>query len=122
MSGASGVVLHAPGQADAGEAARGHGSRAQRAAELLREIHDLRAALHEALEQYERRVDGQLAEVVRALHRPGTGGGLPAGKTLGVMLGAIAQAELKPQRGRARDLVRIQELVAQLTELATPKG
>jgi hypothetical protein len=130
MSGPSGAALEAPEEPDAERTVRGlpgwmgpggRRGRAERAGELLREIHALRAALHQALEQYERRVDGQLAEVVRALHQGG-GDGLPQGRTLGVMLDAIRDSELKPQRGRAKDLVRIQELVAELTELATPKG
>jgi hypothetical protein len=130
MSGPSGAAVAAPDEGRAGDgvralprwiaprAGRGRGARAE---ELLREIHALRTAMREALEQYERRVSGQLAEVVRSLHQGG-GDGLPDGKTLGVMLRALHATELKPQRGRAKDLVRIQELVAELTELATPKG
>jgi hypothetical protein len=33
---------------------------------------------------------------------------------------AIRAVELEPDRGRARDLVRLHELVAELTELLTP--
>jgi hypothetical protein len=102
--------------------ARAAGARAKRVdrtEELLREIHSLREAIRESMEQYERRVNGQLAEVVRALHRGENH--LPAIRTSEVMLRAMRGTELKPHRGRAKDLVRIQELVAELTELITPK-
>ncbi|HEU4561373.1 MAG TPA: hypothetical protein VFS20_26200 [Longimicrobium sp.] len=84
------------------------------------EVEALRPVLEEAVQQYELRITAQLVEIVRALHAQSSAvPRLPSVKTTSAMLQAIRSVELKPARGRAKDLVRLHELVAELTELLT---
>jgi hypothetical protein len=94
------------------------GRRAHLARELVREVDGLRPVLRDMVTEYEARLARQLAEVVGALTpesafttRP------PPARTTSAMLRAIRSIELKPSRGRAKDLVQLQELVATLTEM-----
>lgn len=87
---------------------------------VVSEVEALRPAMEEAVRQYEVRTAAQIGEILRALQgesailaRP------PSVKTTSAMLRAIEALELKPGRGRAKDLVRLHELVAELTELLT---
>ena len=98
--------------------------RIQLAQELVLEIQALRPTLHEALEHYQARMTGQITEVLRHLQGDDEGRPprVPPVKTAAAMLHAIRAAEMKPRKGRAKDLVRLQELVAHLTELLPPRG
>jgi hypothetical protein len=90
---------------------------------VVSEVEALRPILDEAVRQYELRTAAQLSEILRALQ--GESAALarpPTVKTTSAMLRAIQAVELKPARGRAKDLVRLHELVAELTELLTPEA
>lgn len=88
---------------------------------VVAEIEALRPVVHEAVQQYELRIIAQLAEIQRALLGESAAlARLPPVKTTSAMLRAIRHVELKPARGRPKDLVRLHELVAELTELLTP--
>ena len=98
--------------------------RIQLAQELVLEIQTLRRSLHDSLEQYELRMSAQIAEVLRGLQGADEDAPprAPAVKTSTAMLRAIRGTEVKPRKGRAKDLVRLQELVAQLTEMLPPRN
>lgn len=88
---------------------------------VVSEVESLRPILEEAVRQYELRTSAQISEILRALQ--GESAALarpPSVKTTSAMLCAIQSVELKPARGRAKDLARLHELVAELTELLTP--
>lgn len=115
-----------PAPADAAPAAsfeRVHDRRRIRLAqELVLEIQSLRTTLQESVESYEQRMSAQISEVLRHLQGPeGEPPHAPAVKTAAAMLRAIRETEVKPRKGRAKDLVRLQELVAQLTEMLPPR-
>jgi hypothetical protein len=87
--------------------------------ETIAELEGLRRTLEEISERYQLRVSGQFAELVSILEA-----GLnaddrtaPASATLAVMLDRIHKTELKPRKGRAKDLVRLQDLAGELTEM-----
>jgi hypothetical protein len=87
---------------------------------VVAEVEALRPALEEAVRQYEVRIAAQIAEILRSLQ--GESASLarpPPVKTTSAMLRALQEVELRPARGRAKDLVRLHELVAELTELLT---
>jgi hypothetical protein len=91
--------------------------------EVAHEVEALRGVLEEAVRQYEVRTAAQLSEVLRALYAgSSTVPRLPPARTTTAMLRAIRAVELKPARGRAKDLVRLHELVGELTELLTPES
>lgn len=115
-------VVPDPGPA-APAAPRTGGRRVRGVREVVAEVEALRPVLEQAVRQYELRIAAQLEEIVRALQ----GGSpaldhLPRVRTTTAMLRAIHAAQLKPERGRAKDLVRLHELVAELTELLTPES
>ena len=96
--------------------------RVERVREVAGEVEALRPVLRQAVEQYEQRIAAQLTEIVRALHGESyVLPRIPSVKTTSAMLRALRSVELKPARGRAKDLVRLHELVAELTELLTPE-
>jgi hypothetical protein len=109
-------------EAEAKRAERGkRGRRMETLREVVVEVEALRPLLREVVEQYELRIAAQLAEVLRALHGESAAFAQPPSiRTTSAMLRAIRQVEIKPARGRAKDLVRLHELVAELTELLTP--
>jgi hypothetical protein len=97
------------------------GRRVILARQLMAEIEGLQPVLQELVQQYELRMTAQLAEILRTLN--GEAGRLPrfpAARTSAAMLRALRTTDLKPRKGRAKDLVRLQELVAELTEMLPP--
>jgi hypothetical protein len=84
---------------------------------LVIELHTLRLQAQDAVEQYTLRVNAQLAEVLRLAEGEGTAGEKPRrlpAKLAAAMLARLRDVKLKPKKGRAKDLVRIQELVEEL--------
>ncbi len=87
--------------------------------ETIAELEGLRRTLEEISERYQLRVSGQFAELVSILEA-GLGAGdrtAPAAPTLAKMIERIHKTELKPRKGRAKDLVRLQDLAGELTEM-----
>ena len=84
---------------------------------LVIELHTLRLQAQDAVEQYTLRVNAQLAEVLRLAEGEGAAGEKPRrlpAKLAAAMLAQLRDLKLKPKKGRAKDLVRIQELVEEL--------
>lgn len=106
-----------------GPRGRRGGRRVRMVRSVVAEVEALRPVLEEAVQQYELRVTAQLAEILRALRGDSAAlPHLPSVRTTTAMLRAIHSVELKPARGRPKDLVRLHELVAELTELLTPES
>ena len=99
------------------------GRRVILARQLMTEIEGLQPVLQELVQQYELRITAQLAEILRVLNGDEAGRlpRFPAAKTSTAMLRALRATDLKPRKGRAKDLVRLQELVAELTEMLPPR-
>ncbi len=99
------------------------GRRVILARQLMTEIGELQPLLQELVQQYELRITAQLAEILRTLNGDEAGRlpRFPAAKTSAAMLRALRATDLKPRKGRAKDLVRLQELVAELTEMLPPR-
>jgi len=100
------------------------GRRVILARQLMMEIEGLHPLLQELVQQYELRIAAQLAEILRTLNGDESGNlpRFPAAKTSAAMLRVLRATDLKPRKGRAKDLVRLQELVAELTEMLPPRG
>jgi hypothetical protein len=82
---------------------------------LAREIRGLREVLRETLEHYTARVDGELAAVLSRLEGEGARPLVPRSAVSRRILERMGEVRLKPEKGRAKDLVRIQKLVADLS-------
>ena len=100
-------------------ARNGHKKRDQTTQELLLQLKELRVNVDEVAEQFRLRVSGQLAEIARAVEGRDL---LPKQKRLSAkaaaqMLAEVQQLSLKPRKGRAKDLVRLQELAKKLSAL-----
>ena len=102
--------------------ADGHLSRRQELArEVVLEIHALRVALDDALQTFGARVHGNLAGAARRLEASALGESeapLPSAKALGGLLQDLRAVKLKPRKGRAKDLNRIDRVAEELAELA----
>lgn len=97
----------------------GHNGRKKRdlvADELLLELRELRANLDELTEQFRLRMGGQLIDILQAVE----GVGLEpkpkrlSAKTTAALLREIRAQPLKPHKGRAKDFVRLQNLLKSL--------
>lgn len=99
------------------------GRRVRMVRSVVAEVEALRPVMEEAVRQYELRIAAQLAEILRTLRGESAAlSRLPPVRTTTAMLQAIQSIDLKPARGRPKDLVRLHELVAELTELLTPES
>ncbi len=88
------------------------------------EIHALRAALDEALQNFGARAHGELAAAARRLEESALGESetpLPSAKALGILLHDLRGVKVKPRKGRAKDLSWIARVAEQLGELAEEK-
>jgi hypothetical protein len=102
---------------------RGGSRRVEMVRRVVAEVEALRPAMEEAVQQYELRITAQLAEILRTLRGESAAlARLPSVKTSSALLKALRSVEIKPSRGRPRDLVRLHELDAELTELLTPES
>jgi hypothetical protein len=99
------------------------GRRAELNERLLVQLDALRAALAEMLERYELRVAGRLNELDQQV-RGDDSLDLPPRpltvKSAEAVLAAIDGVKLKPKKGRAKDLARIEALIDRLGEIAPP--
>ena len=95
----------APGAATASERRR-----ATPAEQLATELLSVKKALDGAVAEFAARVSGQLAEVLRAT----AGEKPPAKRTVKDMIVKVQVVKLKPEKGRVKDLARMQRLAAEL--------
>jgi hypothetical protein len=81
--------------------------------QLVAGVLDLKKALDQTTTQFSARVSEQLGEVLRALEsrKPALKGVVKG------MVGRIHDVRLKPEKGRLKDLVRIQDLVEDLVAM-----
>ena len=93
------------------------------AEELLRELKELRTNLDELTEHFKLRIAGELAEITQAIEgkaiqaKPKR---LPV-KVTAAMLKAVQEQAVKPRKGRAKDLAKLQNLVRTLAALLPPE-
>ncbi len=87
--------------------------RATPAEQLATEMLSVKEALDGAVTQFGVRISGQLAEVLRALQ----GSEPPSKRTVKEMILKVQDLRLKPERGRIKDLLRLQVLADDLVEL-----
>lgn len=100
------------------KAKRRTGEKRARLNEAVRlELHALRAALTQALESYEVRTGGRIADMLRTLEGDDSLDLPPRRLTVAqaqAALDEIAKVSVNPEKGRLRELRRIQRLVRQL--------
>ncbi len=87
--------------------------RATPAEQLATELLSVKEALDGAVAQFGVRVSGELAEVLRALQGPEP----PSKRTVKGMIVKVQDVKLRPERGRIKDLLRLQVLAGDLLEL-----
>ena len=86
---------------------------------LLSELELLRVRVDESTEQFSLGVKARIDEIVHALSRsgaPDAGHVLPEPRLVKKMVQRLKAHARRPPRGRAKDLKRIHDLVALLTE------
>lgn len=102
-----------------GPTGNGAGSRkkkkAELAEELVSELGRLRGTLDEVVDHYRLRVGGDIAALLQAIQGSGETQALSP-KVTGTMLAELRETRLKPDKGRAKDLVRLQRLVRRLSD------
>ncbi len=87
--------------------------RATPAEQLATELLSVKEALDGAVAQFGVRISGQLSEVLRALQ----GSEPPSKRALKEMIVKVQDVKLRPERGRIKDLLRLQALADDLVEL-----
>jgi hypothetical protein len=85
--------------------------------QFVTELLSLKQALDAAVSGFGARISGQLADVLRATE----GAKPPAKRTLRAMVARIQDVKLKPEKGRIKDLVRLQRLADDLAELLSER-
>jgi hypothetical protein len=93
-------------------------------ADVLNELHALRASLKRMVETYTLRVDGRLAEMVQLLEGDSGIDQPPRLLTLQAadqILAEIGAADLKPEKGRPGDFRRLQRVTRRLRTFASPE-
>ncbi len=87
--------------------------------DLIRELALLRTRVDESTEQFSLGVKARIDEIVHALSRagaPDAGHLLPEPRLVKKMVQRLRAHGLRPDRGRAKDLKRIHDLVSLLSE------
>jgi len=103
-----------------GASKAGSDKRRTMAERLSRELEGVRSLLREALEQYDMRLNSKLASlqsVMRGEANVDEGRLLPSAKRMTSMLEDIRKLKVKPKKGRAKSLLRLEELVDSLQEI-----
>ncbi len=98
------------GKAAAGPTTASGRRRATPAEQLATELLAVTKALDGAVAEFGARVSGQLAEVLRAT----AGAEPPAKRTVRDMIAKVQGVKLKPEKGRVKDLARLQRLADDL--------
>jgi hypothetical protein len=81
--------------------------------QLATEVLSAKDALDGAMAQFGARVSGQLAEVLTAIAGPEP----PAKRTVKEMIVKVREVKLKPERGKIKDLARLQRLADDLVDM-----
>lgn len=105
------------GNAAAATAAASGRRRATPAEQLVTELLSAKEALDGAVGEFGARISGQLAEVIRAIE----GIESPAKRTVKDMIVKVQDVKLKPEKGRIKDLVRLQKLVDDLVDMLSER-
>ena len=109
---------HAP--SDNGVAPRKK-KRDEQAEVLTAELTQLRATLDEMIEHYRLRIGGEISELIDAVHGSNGKPHAPPAKVTSAILQELHETPLKPQKGRAKEFVRLQQLVRRMNELLPPE-
>jgi hypothetical protein len=105
-----------------GAAPAGKKKRAELTEQLRYELRELRTTLDELIDHYRLRVGGQIAELEQSLTEvTDPAAKLPPVKVSNHILTRLHDQSFKPKKGRAKDLVKLQELVKELSELLPPE-
>jgi len=96
------------------DASGGKGSeRTRRLVDARRELAGLEADWRESLSHYTLRLDAQFKELSRRLESPGRAKkGTPSAREAESVYDALAHARVKPGKGRAKDLRRVEAALA----------
>jgi hypothetical protein len=92
----------------------------RRNGELVREIKYLKSITKDAVDRYSLKVYACLVNIVRILESPNRKRQMvkkPNDKTIREMLSCIRSLRVKPKKGRAKDLVRIEAVAKKLDGL-----
>jgi len=93
---------------------------ARRNKELVRELKYLRSTARDVLVRHSIKINARLADMARILDsRSGNMNKArkPNDKVMGQMLSCIHSLRVKPKKGRAKDLLRIESIVKKLDDL-----
>ena len=88
--------------------------------ELIREIKYLRSMTKDVAGRYSLRINASLVNITRVLESPDRKRKAvkkPADKTVREMLACVRSLKVKPKKGRAKDLVRIESIAKKLDDL-----
>ena len=92
----------------------------RRNGELIREIKYLRSVVKDVVGRYSLRVHACLVGIVRILESPNRKiqqVRKPNDKTMREMLSCIRSLKVKPKKGRAKDIVRIETIIKKMDKL-----
>jgi predicted transcriptional regulator len=115
-----------PAKSKAGAAAKARDAvskakRGQPVQQLIQEIEKVRAALLDALEHYRERLTSQLDNLKENLDAD-SAGRLLSDKKVASLLEEIHSIRLKPEKGRVKDLARLQELIKRLGKVVPERS
>ena len=86
---------------------------------LNQALHSLRDDAETAIQHYALRTQAALADMIARLDAPQEPAPLPA-RDMKALLACIQNLAIKPKKGRAKDLKRIEALIEQLTTAFAP--
>ena len=95
--------------------------REEQADALASELTQLRATLDEMIEHYRLRIGGEISELIDAVHGSNGTSHVPPAKVTSALLHELRGTPLKPHKGRAKEFVRLQQLVRRLNEMLPPE-
>ena len=87
--------------------------------ELVREIKYLRSVAKDVIDRYSLKINASLAEIVRILESSDSkrlAVRKPNDNTMREMLSCVRSLKVKPKKGRAKDLARIEIIVKKLDD------
>ena len=88
--------------------------------ELIREIKYLRSVAKDVVDRYSLKINAHLADLVRILESPNRKrytSRKPKDKVMREMLSCARSLNVKPKKGRAKDLARIEKIANDLADL-----